>query len=72
MAWSVLAAVDGRPAGVIGVAGTMKEGSTVAAAALRARGIEVVMMTGDNRAGRRVFTNPSGKPTAALHATERA
>ena len=45
----ILAAVDGRAAGVIGVADTVKEGSAAAVAALQARGIEVVMMTGDNR-----------------------
>ncbi|MBX3196200.1 MAG: heavy metal translocating P-type ATPase [Microbacteriaceae bacterium] len=46
----MLAAVDGRPAGVIGVADTIKEGSIAAVADLVARGIDVVMMTGDNRA----------------------
>ncbi len=46
----ILVAVDGHPAGVIGVADTVKDGSAVAVAALQARGIEVVMMTGDNRA----------------------
>ena len=46
----ILAAVDGHPAGVIGVADTVKDGSAAAVAALQARGIEVVMMTGDNRA----------------------
>ncbi|WP_449406880.1 heavy metal translocating P-type ATPase [Microbacterium maritypicum] len=45
----LLAAVDGRPAGVIGVADTVKAGSAAAVAALRSRGIEIVMMTGDNR-----------------------
>ena len=45
----MLAAVDGRPAGVIGVADTLKDGSAAAVAALQARGIDVVMMTGDNR-----------------------
>ncbi len=45
----ILVAVDGRPAGVIGVADTLKEGSAAAVAALKSRGIEVVMMTGDNR-----------------------
>lgn len=45
----MLAAVDGRPAGVIGVADTLKEDSVAAVAALQSRGIEVVMMTGDNR-----------------------
>ena len=42
-------AVDGRPAGVIGVADTLKEGSAAAVQALKSRGIDVVMMTGDNR-----------------------
>ena len=46
----MLVAVDGDPAGVIGVADTIKAGSAAAVAALQARGIEVVMMTGDNRA----------------------
>jgi Cu+-exporting ATPase len=46
----ILAAIDGHPAGVIGVADTVKDGSVAAVAALQARGIEVVMMTGDNRA----------------------
>lgn len=46
----MLAAVDGRPAGVIGVADTIKDGSIAAVADLAARGIDVVMMTGDNRA----------------------
>ena len=45
----MLVAVDGRPAGVIGVADTLKEGSAAAVAALKSRGIAVVMMTGDNR-----------------------
>ncbi len=46
----MLVAVAGRPAGVIGVADTVKEGAAEAIAAMRQRGIEVVMMTGDNRA----------------------
>jgi len=45
----MLVAIDGRPAGVIGVADTVKDGSLEAIAALRARGLDVVMMTGDNR-----------------------
>ena len=46
----MLAAVNGRPAGVVGVADTIKDGSIAAIADLAARGIDVVMMTGDNRA----------------------
>ncbi len=41
-------AVDGRPAGIIGVADTIKEDSVAAIRALERMGIEVVMMTGDN------------------------
>jgi Cu+-exporting ATPase len=46
---AVFAAVDGRPAGVIAVADTMKAGASEAVAALRDQGIEVVLLTGDNR-----------------------
>lgn len=45
----ILVAIGGRAAGVIGVADTIKEGSAAAIADLHARGIDVVMMTGDNR-----------------------
>ena len=45
----MLAAIDGRVAGVVGVADTIKDGSIAAIADLAARGIDVVMMTGDNR-----------------------
>jgi len=45
----VLVAVDGEPAGVIAVADTLKEHSVEAIQALHRLGIEVVMITGDNR-----------------------
>ncbi|WP_328690312.1 heavy metal translocating P-type ATPase [Streptomyces phaeochromogenes] len=45
----VLAAVDGVPAGVLGVADTVKEDSAAAITALRGLGVDVVMLTGDNR-----------------------
>ncbi|HET6361387.1 MAG TPA: heavy metal translocating P-type ATPase [Gemmatimonadota bacterium] len=45
----VLVAVDGRAAGVLAVADTVQEGSAEAVRALRRRGLEVVMLTGDDR-----------------------
>jgi Cu+-exporting ATPase len=45
----VFAAVDGRAAGVIAIADTLKSGSVEAVAELRRLGIAVTMLTGDNR-----------------------
>jgi Cu+-exporting ATPase len=41
--------VDGKPAGVIAIADTLKPHSAEAVRALREMGLEVVMITGDNR-----------------------
>jgi heavy metal translocating P-type ATPase len=48
-ATAVLVAVDGNPAGVIGIADQVKDTTPAALAALRKEGIEVIMLTGDNQ-----------------------
>ncbi|WP_067541240.1 heavy metal translocating P-type ATPase [Nocardia crassostreae] len=47
---AVLAAVDGRAAAVIGIADAPRDSSAAAVRDLHAMGVEVVMLTGDNRA----------------------
>ncbi|MEV6099525.1 heavy metal translocating P-type ATPase [Nocardia sp. NPDC051981] len=47
---AVLAAVDGEPAAVIGIADAPRESSAAAVADLHDMGVEVVMLTGDNQA----------------------
>ncbi|WP_040708423.1 HAD-IC family P-type ATPase, partial [Oceanibaculum indicum] len=48
-ATAILAAVDGKPAGVIAIADPVKDTTPAAIKALHADGISVVMLTGDNR-----------------------
>ena len=47
---AVLVAVDGRAAGLIGIADAARESSVAAVKALHEEGVEVVMLTGDNQA----------------------
>ena len=53
-------AVDGSPAGIIGVADTLKEDSVEAIRALRSMGIDVVMMTGDNERTAQAIARQAG------------
>ncbi len=46
---AMLVAVDGRAAGLIGVADPIKESAAGAISTLRAAGIRIVMLTGDNK-----------------------
>jgi Cu+-exporting ATPase len=46
---AVLVAVDGGPAGVLAVADPVKDDSAAAITVLRRAGVDVVMLTGDNR-----------------------
>jgi Cu+-exporting ATPase len=45
----MLAAIDGKPAGLLAVADPVKPGAHDAVAALRADGVRIVMLTGDSR-----------------------
>ena len=45
---AVVAAIDGKLAGVIGIADTVKPGAAEAIAGLKRQGLQVVMLTGDN------------------------
>jgi len=46
---AVVVAVDGKAAGALGIADTLKEGSAEAVAQLRQLGLQTVMLTGDNQ-----------------------
>jgi Cu+-exporting ATPase len=45
---AVIAAIDGRVAGVLGIADTVKPGAADAIGGLKRQGLQVIMLTGDN------------------------
>ena len=54
---AIMVAVDGRAAGLIGVADTLRPSAKATVAGLKARGLRVVMVTGDNsRTGQAIGT----------------
>lgn len=56
----VLVVIDGIIAGAFGIADTIKEGSRDAVADLQAMGLEVVMITGDNRMTAEAIAHEAG------------
>jgi P-type Cu+ transporter len=57
---TMFVAVDGMPAGMLGVADPIKESTLEAVRALQAAGLELVMLTGDNRATAEVVAHQLG------------
>jgi Cu+-exporting ATPase len=56
----VFVAIDGRGAGVLGVSDAVKPGAPKAIEALKAMGLEVVLLTGDNRRTARAVAREAG------------
>ena len=64
----VFAAIDGKPAGLFAIADKIKQTTRDALTALRADGIHVIMLTGDNRATAEAVANALGIPRSDVYA----
>ena len=56
----VMVAIDGQPAGVLGIADPIRATSRAAIERLRSMGLEVVLLTGDNRATAEAIAKQAG------------
>jgi Cu+-exporting ATPase len=65
---AVLVAVDGRTIGVVAVADAVRESAREAVAALRDRGVDVWMLTGDNERTARAVAETVGIDAENVHA----
>ncbi|MFB6119935.1 MAG: heavy metal translocating P-type ATPase [Halobacteriaceae archaeon] len=65
---AMLVAVDGRAVGVVADADTVKESGAEAVAALRTRGLDVLMLTGDNERTARAVAEAVGIDPANVRA----
>ncbi|HEY70129.1 MAG TPA: copper-translocating P-type ATPase [Anaerolineae bacterium] len=63
----VLVGVGGRAAAVLGIADTLKDGASEAVHALQQLGLEVAMITGDNRATAEAIAKSVGIPFGDQH-----
>jgi Cu+-exporting ATPase len=64
----IFVAIDGHVAGLLGVADPVKPGTEEALRALRAEGLRIVMLTGDNRVTAEAVAAALGIPASDVHA----
>ena len=64
----IFVAIDGRVAGLLGVADPVKPGTQETLSALRADGLRIVMLTGDNRVTAEAVAASLGIPASDVHA----